>query len=106
MMMLIGPRQSSRAHDFRAPLEWRAPMKVFFQGGMSVDSWTPGPKSLCHRRPTGPHPNGLLWTAWTPANGDSTKSNFALAQGCCDIAAVDRQHGAGGLGRLGERDEA
>src|SRR5262245_58540770 len=36
------------------------------------DSWTPGPKPLCHRRPTGPHPSGLLSTP------DSTKSNFAL----------------------------
>jgi hypothetical protein len=47
---------------------------VFFQAGKSVDSWTPGPKPLCHRRPTGPHPSGLLWT---PAKVDSTKSNFA-----------------------------
>src|SRR6185437_3524031 len=81
MMMIIGPRQSSGAHDFRAPREWRAPMKVFFQGEMSVDSWTLGPKPLCHRRPTGPHPSGLLWT---PANGDSTKSNFALGE--ADVA--------------------
>src|SRR6478736_6625892 len=78
MMMLIGPRHSSGAHDFRAPLEWRAPMKVSFRGPGSVDSWTLGPKPLCHRRPTGPHPSGLLWTPWTPAKGDSTKSNFAL----------------------------
>src|SRR6185312_10570674 len=77
MMMLIGPSHSRGAHDFRAPREWRAPMKVFFSRGPgSVDSWTPGPKPLCHRRPTGPHPSGLLWT---PAKGDSTKSNFALA---------------------------
>src|SRR6185437_16379554 len=52
--------------------------KVFFRGGISVDSWTLGPKPLCHRHPTGPHPSGLLWTPWTPAKGDSTKSNFAL----------------------------
>src|SRR6476661_6923958 len=75
MMMIIGPRHSSGAHDFRAPLEWRGPKKVFFQGGVSVDSWTPGLKPLCHRHPTGPHPSGLLWT---PANAASTKSNFAL----------------------------
>src|SRR6185503_6629837 len=79
MMMIIGPRHSRGAHDFRAPLEWRGPMKVFFQGGESVDSWTPGLKPLCHRHPTGPHPSGLLWTPWTPAKGSSTKSNFALA---------------------------
>jgi len=33
MIFLIGPRHSSGAHDFRAPLEWRGPMKVFFQEG-------------------------------------------------------------------------
>src|SRR5262245_59105658 len=80
MMMLIGPRHSRGAHDFRAPLEWRAPMKVFFQGGgVSVESWSPRPKPLRHRHPTGPHPSGLWWTPWTPAKGDSTKSDFALA---------------------------
>src|SRR6185312_10445264 len=47
----------------------------FFGGPGSVDSWTHGPKPLCHRHPTGPHPSGLLWT---PAKGDSTKSNVAL----------------------------
>ena len=45
-----------------------------------MDSWTPGPKPLCHRHPTGPHPSGLLWTPWTPAKGDSMKNNFALAR--------------------------
>src|SRR5579871_4388527 len=69
MMMIIGPRHSRGAHDFRAPREWRVAMKVFFQGGKSLDSWTPGPKPLCHRRPTGPHPSGLLRT---PAQGDSS----------------------------------
>src|SRR6478609_5196232 len=54
--------------------------KVFFQGWVSVDSWTLGPKPLCHRHPTGPHPSGLLWTPWTPAKGHSTKSNSALAR--------------------------
>src|SRR5690348_4274026 len=49
-------------------------------GKESVDSWTPGPKPLCHRHPTGPHPSGLLRTPWTPAKGDSTESDFALAQ--------------------------
>src|SRR6185437_5922634 len=89
MMMLIGPSHSRGAHDFRAPREWRAPMKVFFSRGPgSVDSWTPGPKPLCHRRPTGPHPSGLLWT---PAKGDSTKSNFALEAELLEVgrAAVE-----------------
>src|SRR6478735_7580383 len=54
---------------------------------MSVDSWTLGPKPLCHRHPTGPHPSGLLWTPWTPAKGESTKSNFALGR-----AVLDHQH--------------
>src|SRR5690348_11479316 len=93
MMMIIGPRYSRGAHDFRAPLAWRTPMRVFFQGGNSVDSWTPGPKPLCHRHPTGPHPSGLLWT---PSKGDSTKSNFALGAMARDDA---RQH----LGLLDRR---
>src|ERR1700742_4169471 len=39
------------------------PMRgCFFREPTSVDSWTPGPKPLCHRHPTGPHPSGLLWT--------------------------------------------
>src|SRR5690349_4294958 len=87
MTMLTGPRHCrvftralSGAHDFQAPLQWRAPMKVFLQGAGWQDSWTPGPKPLCHRHPTGPHPSGLLRTPWTPAKGDSTESDFALAQ--------------------------
>src|SRR3954467_13930649 len=49
----------------------------FFQGGggVSLDSWTPGPKPLCHRHPTGPHPSGFQWT---PANGAATRRDFAL----------------------------
>src|SRR6185312_8943081 len=91
MMMIIGPRHSSGAHDFRAPLEWRAPMKVFFQGWDSVDSWTLGPKPLCHRHPTGPHPSRLLWTPWTPANVASTKSKFALGARCHRVAGGDHE---------------
>src|SRR3954462_12294417 len=41
---------------------------------VSLDSWTPGPKPLCHRHPTGPHPSGL---AWTPTTGEPTRSDFA-----------------------------
>src|SRR5436190_16811414 len=88
-MTMIVPRLLSRAglksrgHRHFSP---RLPNKVFFQGGgVSVDSWTPGPKPLCHRHPTGPQPSGLLWT---PANDDSTKSDFALAP--ADAAAQER----------------
>src|SRR6185437_13600360 len=83
MMMLIGPRRSWGAHDSRAPLEGRAPRAVccFSRSPGSVDSWTPGPKPLCHRHPAGPHTSGLLWT---PAKGDSTKSRFALGE--ADVA--------------------
>src|SRR5512147_1880680 len=63
---------------------------VFSAGPESVDSWTPGPKPLCHRHPTGPHPSGLLWTPWTPAEGNSTNSSFALALHPLLDAAVDR----------------
>src|SRR3954471_13869624 len=103
MMMIIG------LHDFRAPLEpslrsgrWRGPMRGVFQGGgISVDSWTPGPKPLCHRHPTGPHPSGLLWT---PAKAESTKSNFALTAEGRDLrqegtlVTDGRQAGGGGPG--------
>src|SRR6478672_925552 len=74
LLSLLGLK--SRGHRHFTP---RRQNKVFFQGGVSVDSWTLGPKPLCHRHPTGPHPSGLLWTPWTPAKGDSTRSNFALA---------------------------
>src|SRR5215813_8372283 len=95
MMMLIGPRPSSGAHDFRAPREWRAPMKVFFRGGeMSVDSWTPGPKPLCHRHPTGPHPSGLWWTLVDSRKGCPTNSNVALRIHLpLQHHLVDAQHG-------------
>src|SRR6185312_13809248 len=71
LLWLLGLK--SRWHRHFSP---DPPDKVFFRGGMSVDSWTLGPKPLCHRHPTRPHPSGLLWT---PAKGDSTKSKSALA---------------------------
>src|SRR4051795_1165036 len=58
-------------------------------GGVSLDSWTPGPKPLCHRHPTGPHPSGLLWTPVDSRHGDPTKSDFALALG-----GIDGRHDA------------
>ena len=67
------PRQS-RSWYPRAAGVLRPEEGVFSRGGISVDSWTPGPKPLCHRHPTGPHPSGLLWT---PATGASTKDNIA-----------------------------
>src|SRR5690242_14016907 len=77
MTFLIGPRHSSGAHDSRTPLEVaRSHEGVFSGGAVSPDSRTLAPKPLCHRHPTGPHPSGL---SWTPAKGDPTNSNFALA---------------------------
>src|SRR5579862_8558315 len=77
LLSLLGLKSRWHRHFSHRPLN-----KVFFHGGgMSVDSWTPGPKPLCHRHPTGPHPSGLLWTQWTPAKGESTKSDFALGAG-------------------------
>src|ERR1700759_1164117 len=74
LLRLLGLKSRWHPHFRPRPLN-----KVFFQGGgVSVDSWTPGPKSLCHRHPTGPHPSGLLWTPWTSAKGPSTKTNVAL----------------------------
>src|SRR5437868_9801470 len=60
----------------------RPPNKVFFGrgGGVSLDSWTPGPKPLCHRHPTGPHPSGLAWTPVDSRQGDPTRSDFALGR--------------------------
>src|SRR6476646_6908709 len=77
--MMIVLRLWSRWHRHFNP---RPPNKVFSGGGISVDSWTPGPKPLCHRHPTGPHPSGLLWT---PDTGDSTKSNVALSGGQLEV---------------------
>src|SRR6476620_668531 len=89
LLSLLGLKSRWHRHFSPRPLD-----KVFFQGCVSVDSWTPGPKPLCHRHPTGPHPSGLLWTPWTPDKGDSTKSDFALG---LDLPLqhhlVDAQHG-------------
>src|SRR5579883_3614583 len=63
MMMLIGPRHSSGAHNYDcATGVARSDEGCFSVGTECVDSWTPGPKPFCHRHPTGPHPSGLLWT--------------------------------------------
>src|SRR5690348_12338861 len=71
---LLGLKSRWKRHFRPRPLN-----KVcFFRGPEWLDSWTPGPKPLCHRHPTGPHSSGLLWTPWTPAKGDSTNTNFAL----------------------------
>src|SRR5215469_5092361 len=73
-LLLVGLKSRWHRHFRLRPLN-----SAFFSGGgVSVDSWTPGPKPLCHRHPTGPHPSGL---GWTPAKGDSTKSGFALVRG-------------------------
>src|SRR4051812_2612107 len=54
--------------------------RCFFrgEGGVSLDSWTPGPKPLCHRHPTGPHPSGLGWTPVDSRHGEPTRSGFPL----------------------------
>src|SRR5689334_2536351 len=59
-----------------APLPWRSSLRsatgvarsdeVRLRGAKLVDSWTLGPKPLCHQHRSGPHGNGLLWTPWTP----------------------------------------
>src|SRR5579883_416438 len=76
MTILIGPRHSRGAiRVMSATGVARSDEGCFSVGTEAVDSWTPGPKPLCHRHPTGPHPNGLLWT---PAKGDWMKSDVAL----------------------------
>src|SRR5579883_1217908 len=49
--------------------------RCFLWGTESVDSWTLGPKPLCHRHPTGPHPSGLLWT---PRGKDGPTKSWAF----------------------------
>src|SRR3954464_5383167 len=88
LLSLLGLK--SRWHRHFSP---RPPSKVFFQGGgVSLDSWTLGPKPLCHRHPTGPHPSGL---GWTPAMGEPIRSDVALALGRHRqdprVLAVERQ---------------
>src|SRR5690348_13019866 len=86
LLSLLGLKSRWHRHFSPRPLN-----KVYFQGWLSVDSWTLGPKPLCHRHPTGPHPSGLLWT---PAKGDSTKRNFALGLHLpLQHHLVDAQHG-------------
>src|SRR5579883_2229967 len=75
MIIVIGSRHSSGAiRVMSATGVARSDEGCFSFGTEWVDSWTPGPKPLWHRHPTGPHPSGLLWT---PAGGDSMKSNVA-----------------------------
>src|ERR1700748_1789038 len=77
------------------PFSPRPPNRCFFRGAGWLDSWTPGPKPLCHRHPTGPHPSGLLWTPWTPAKGSSGKSDFVLAElhhQLAEVLALEQAH--------------
>src|ERR1700759_1133957 len=91
MMMIVLRLRSLLLRLLGLKSRWHRPFrprplnKVFFQGGgISVDSWTPGPKPLCHRRPTGPHPSGLLWT---PAQGrvDENRCRASSAVGAACI---------------------
>src|SRR3954470_24787888 len=110
LLSLLGLK--SRWHRHFSPGSW---VGVFFRGGgVSLDSWTPGPKPLCHRHPTGPRPSGL---AWTPV--DSRHRRFDqerlrasrllapvdalaldLAQGCVPIGLAEFRMGAHLLGAL------
>src|ERR1700748_345376 len=79
MMMIIGPRHAGGAKDLpSARCVARSHEGVFSGGRVSLESWSPGPKPLCHRHPAYPHPSGALWTPWTPTKGCSTKTNVAL----------------------------
>src|SRR5579871_6903134 len=89
LLPLLGLKSRWHRHFGRRPLN-----EVFFQGEKPGDSWTPDPKPLWHRHPTGPHPSGL-W--WTPDKGCSTKSNFGLAADLCPRmrGAIDRAQAGG-----------
>src|SRR5689334_23510993 len=94
MMMLVGPRRSSGAHDFRVPLEWRGPMKCFFRGGRVaefVDSW---PETLV---PSASNRSTPEWTLVDSRQGQFDGSSFALA---ADLGprmgrAIDRAQAGG-----------
>src|SRR5579871_1227923 len=91
LLSLLGLKARWHRHFGPRPLNG-----VFFQGLKWRDSWTPGPKPLCHRHPTGPHPTGLTWT---PAKSDSMKSNFALTQ--AGERAFEDPGGGSGVDALG-----
>src|SRR5690348_15900341 len=94
LLSLLGLKSRWYRHFSLRPLN-----EVFFQGGKCRDSWTPWLIPLCHRHPTGPRRSGLLWTPWTSAKGDSTKSNLALVTGR-PLQPVEGAHdriGEGGL---------
>src|ERR1700758_1679554 len=93
MIFLIGPRHCRAftcalrgAHDSDCATGVARSDEGVFSGGPGwQDSWTPGPKPLCHRHRTGPHPSGLLWTPWTPG---------ALAAAAAGLLAAAARAGA------------
>src|SRR4051795_5971688 len=85
LLPLLGLKSRWHRHFSRLP-----PNKVFFEGGgVSLDSWTPGPKPLCHRHPTGPHPSGLGWTPVYSRHGRPTRSAFALDRARLALALAE-----------------
>src|SRR6185312_10265895 len=62
----------------------------FSGGGVPVDSWTLGLKALCHRRRTGPHPSGFLWTpvALSPAPAGLLAAAAGAGADAAEDAAV------------------
>src|SRR3954470_16371002 len=86
LLPLLGLK--SRWHRHFSP---RPPNPMFFRGGggVSLDSWTPSPKPLCHRHPTGPHPSGLGWTPVYSRHGRPTRSSFALDRARLALALAE-----------------
>src|SRR5689334_5120591 len=99
MMMFIGPRHSSGAHNSRAPLQWHAQMKVFFQGdGVAgfVDSW---PETLV---PSASNRSTPVWTLVDSCQSATRERNA----GRSGPAAGMRQDVAGDEARAGRTQEA
>src|SRR5689334_2176029 len=92
MTTFIGARHSSGAIRVMSATGVARSHEGFSSVGKeSVDSWTPGPKPLCHRHPTGPHPSGFLRTPWTLRSGERRD----LRQECA-LAGDRRKAGVGG----------
>src|SRR6185437_8114176 len=75
MIFLIGPRHSGGAHDFRAPLEWRGPMKVFFRWGRVAGFVDSCPETLGSSASNRSTPE---WTLVDSGHGRADERNVAL----------------------------
>src|SRR6185437_3022982 len=100
MIFLIGPRHSSGAHDSRVPLEWRGPMKVFFQRGRVaefVDSW---PETLVPSASNRSTPEWTLVDSMDSRQGRLQRVPLGFAG---KIMAGDETRAVSGIDELSQR---